>query len=78
MPEIEPLCRKTDAIELALADLQQIAILALDQFVADEVEPLKAQTWGTLSVPCANDGFKSFLEELVRRLEALHINQQAP
>jgi hypothetical protein len=78
LPQLEELNRKIDTLRTALSGLPEAGRTALDSFLKEHVEPLKRQATSALSLPNLSERVKSLIQEIVRKLEELHIIDRTP
>jgi hypothetical protein len=78
LPQLEELNRKIDAMKNTLRNLPEAGRTTLQTFVHEQIDPLKRQASDTLSLPGLSERIKTLINEIVRKLEELHVVGASP
>jgi hypothetical protein len=78
MPQLGELNRKIDALKSTFTRLPAAGQTALEGFIKEHIDPLRQQAAQTLSLPGLSERVKSLIQEIVRKLEELHIIDRTP
>ena len=73
MPQLEELSRKLDTMKESVRTLPEAGRAMLQTWVQEHLAPLKEQAEKTLSLPGLSERIKTLINEIVRKLEELHI-----